>query len=170
MLPPSPKVVSNTSSGRKFARLPAGGSRIRTFGPTCRDALDLSGANLKIAWPEFGGSRSLIKLETRATTAPSTSLMRARPNAKAKERSPPAAGFSFAGPGAGSRSAAPAALALPVDFAEAILQPLAFLAVGRVGEPVLDLVLGAFESLAMLAERLLFAPALVWSVTRRRIT
>ena len=33
MLPPSPKVVSNTSSGRKFARLPAGGRRIRTIGP-----------------------------------------------------------------------------------------------------------------------------------------
>ena len=36
MLPPSPKVVSNTSSGRKFARLPAGGSRIRTVGPSSR--------------------------------------------------------------------------------------------------------------------------------------
>jgi hypothetical protein len=31
MLPPSPKVVSNTSSGRKFARLSAGGNWIRNF-------------------------------------------------------------------------------------------------------------------------------------------
>jgi hypothetical protein len=50
------------------------------------------------------------------------------------------------------------------------LQPLALLAVKRVGEPVADLTLGAFESLAMLAERFLFAPTLVSSVARRRIT
>src|SRR5215470_10716327 len=73
----------------------------------------------------------------------------------------PTSSIPVSGPGAGSRSATPATLPLLVDFAEAILQPLAFLAVGRVGEPVADLVLGAFESLATLAERLLFAPALV---------
>src|SRR6516165_5973533 len=37
MLPPSPKVVSNTSSGRKFARLPAGGEWIRTSGTPARE-------------------------------------------------------------------------------------------------------------------------------------
>jgi hypothetical protein len=84
-----------------------------------------------------------------------------------KPETPPTMASSTSGPGAGSRSAA---LALLVDFAEAILQALAFLAVRRVGEPVAYLVLGAFEPLAMLAERLLFAPALVWCVARRRIT
>jgi hypothetical protein len=63
----------------------------------------------------------------------------------------PTSSIPATGPDAGNRLAAPAPLTLLVDFAEAILQPLAFLAVGRVGEPVADLVLGAFESLAMLA-------------------
>jgi len=71
---------------------------------------------------------------------------------------------------AGSRLVTSSALPLLVDFAEAILQSLSFPPIGRVGEPVADLVLGVFESFAMLAEHLLYAPALAWSVARRRIT
>jgi len=51
-------------------------------------SLDLSGANLKNRVAGIRGSRSLIKLEARATIAPPTSPVRVGPNAKAKEAVP----------------------------------------------------------------------------------
>jgi hypothetical protein len=79
-------------------------------------SLDLSGAYLEIAWPEFEALVRSSSCKPRATIASPTSPVRVRPNAKAKERSRPAAGFSFAGSGAGSRSAAPATAFTPGDF------------------------------------------------------
>src|SRR5207302_10282708 len=56
-------------------------------------------------------------------------------------------------------SAAPAPLPLVVHLAEAVVQPLAFLAVGGVGKPVAELVLLVPQSLTPLAIAALFTVA-----------